>query len=148
MSVPKYVVGFLFAEDGGAVVLVRKARPVWQIGKLNGVGGRVENGESLQTAMAREFREETGAATNWAEWRHFATIRTPVSVVHFLAFRARDRVAVCTATDEEIVVQLLPLDVDHHCVANLRWLIPLGWHALVSDPTYSVVSVHSKREHA
>jgi hypothetical protein len=34
-----YVVGFLFSPSGAEVVLIRKARPSWQSGLLNGIGG-------------------------------------------------------------------------------------------------------------
>lgn len=60
----KYVVGFLFnsitPDVGQKVVLIRKNKPDWQRGKLNGVGGKIEPGENAFNAMVREFEEETG----------------------------------------------------------------------------------------
>jgi 8-oxo-dGTP pyrophosphatase MutT (NUDIX family) len=55
----RYVVGFLFSEDESRVLLVWKNRPAWQDGKLNGVGGKIEAGETPLQAMEREFKEET-----------------------------------------------------------------------------------------
>ena len=55
-----YVVGFLFNPDMTEVVLIKKNRPDWQKGLLNGVGGKIESGEDPITAMIREFKEETG----------------------------------------------------------------------------------------
>lgn len=55
----RYVVGFLFSEDESRVLLVLKNRPAWQEGKLNGVGGKIEAGETPLQAMEREFKEET-----------------------------------------------------------------------------------------
>lgn len=71
-----YVLGFAFLSPPAAplVVLLRKARPAWQAGRLNGVGGKIEAGESPRDAMVREFREETGLATPGDAWRHFATL--------------------------------------------------------------------------
>lgn len=69
-----YVVGFCFSPERDAVVLVRKqSKPgqEWQAGKLNGVGGKVEPGETPLLAMRREFEEEAGIAV--LEWDHFAT---------------------------------------------------------------------------
>ena len=54
----RYVVGFVFCQE--AVLLIRKARPKWQAGKLNGVGGKIEPGELPLAAMVRECREESG----------------------------------------------------------------------------------------
>lgn len=61
----KYVVGFLIDVNKN-VVLIRKNRPTWQAGKLNGVGGKVEPGEDIYNAMCREFTEEAGVIfTDW-----------------------------------------------------------------------------------
>ena len=38
----KYVTGFLFSPDKKSVVLINKNRPAFQVGKLNGVGGKIE----------------------------------------------------------------------------------------------------------
>lgn len=57
----QYVVGL--AVNQGWVALIRKAKPAWQAGRLNGIGGKVEPGEDPQLAMAREFEEEAGVAT-------------------------------------------------------------------------------------
>jgi 8-oxo-dGTP pyrophosphatase MutT (NUDIX family)/NTP pyrophosphatase (non-canonical NTP hydrolase) len=56
----KYVVGFALNEARTHVCLIRKTRPSWQCGYLNGIGGKVEPGETTHEAMVREFLEETG----------------------------------------------------------------------------------------
>ena len=57
-----YVVGFLFEASLERVLLRLKARPAWQRGKLNGIGGKVEAGETPFYAMRREALEEAGVA--------------------------------------------------------------------------------------
>ena len=64
----RYVLGLAFTEDG-SVVMVRKNRPVWQAGKLNFVGGKVEPNEMYSDTMVREFLEETGVETQKSDWR-------------------------------------------------------------------------------
>lgn len=54
----QYIVGFLFPPSLDKVVLVRKCKPAWQNGRLNGVGGAIERGETPHQAMSREFGEE------------------------------------------------------------------------------------------
>lgn len=67
----KYVLGF--AMDGDLVLLVRKNKPAWQKGKLNGIGGGIEDfDESPLHAMVREFKEETGIDTIIEDWHNFA----------------------------------------------------------------------------
>ncbi len=39
------VAGFLFDESRERVVLIKKQKPEWQSGRLNGVGGKIEPGE-------------------------------------------------------------------------------------------------------
>ncbi len=41
-----YVLGFAFDEDYEWVALIKKNRPQWQAGKLNGVGGKIEPNET------------------------------------------------------------------------------------------------------
>ena len=42
------------------VLLVHKNRPAWQAGRLNLVGGKVEEGEDAIAAAVRELKEEAG----------------------------------------------------------------------------------------
>jgi 8-oxo-dGTP diphosphatase len=59
------VLGFAIDERTKQVLLIRKNRPEWQAGKLNGIGGHLEacDRNSSRDAMVREFKEETGIAT-------------------------------------------------------------------------------------
>lgn len=53
------VVGFAFDDKLLNVALIKKKKPEWQKGYLNGVGGKVKDGEGYHEAMTREFEEET-----------------------------------------------------------------------------------------
>lgn len=53
-----YTLGFLFYEC--YCVLIKKNRPDWQQGQLNGIGGKVKKDELVIDAMVREFNEEAG----------------------------------------------------------------------------------------
>lgn len=64
-----YVLGFAFNADHDYVVLIRKNKPEWQKGNLNGVGGKIEPEETPPAAMAREFKEETGLITDSTDWK-------------------------------------------------------------------------------
>ena len=60
-----FTVGIIFTPDLKAVYLLRKDRPKWQAGLLNGVGGKVEPHETFLSCMEREAREEAGYAGEW-----------------------------------------------------------------------------------
>jgi len=117
-----YVVGFLFV--GAEVVLIQKRRPDWQAGKLNGVGGHVEVGETPGQAIAREFTEETGDAQP-INWENFACLQLEDCVVHFYRASVASTIA-HTNTDETIC--RVPVDrlSDYKIISNLKWLIPLA----------------------
>lgn len=122
----EYVLGFLFNETKDKVVLLRKLRPLWQAGRLNGVGGKIETGESPAEAMRREFREEAGvdvtawdlfARLNHDKWRVFV----------FSAFDSKVLSNVVAKTDEAL--QIIPADamsLHTDSISNLQWLVPLA----------------------
>jgi 8-oxo-dGTP diphosphatase len=82
-----YVAGFLFNPELNRVLLVKKSKPAWQVGALNAIGGKIENGETRQAAMVREFEEETGVRTIIETWKFFATleVKDGGGTVHFAA---------------------------------------------------------------
>jgi 8-oxo-dGTP diphosphatase len=136
-----YACGFLFSPDRRRVLLIRKRRPAWQAGKLNGLGGKIEPGETPIEAMRREFREEAGVdIPEWQEVLQLSGSDDAGSGVswrgHF--FRAfGDIDAPRPVTDEHLErheVATLPADV----IPNLRWMIPL---MLDDEPVRGVYDV-------
>jgi len=98
LKVKKYVVGFLFNATQEFVCLIEKQRPDWQKGRLNGVGGHIEDGEKPIGAMNREFFEETGPC---ASWRQFCFIHG--STYELYCFTSRIHTGTPkTTTDEKI----------------------------------------------
>lgn len=75
-SVTRYVAGFLFSSSGELVLLIEKKRPAWMAGIWNGVGGRIEAGETPLQAMIRKGEAETGLSPeiHLFKWEHFATL--------------------------------------------------------------------------
>src|SRR5438067_567363 len=116
-----YACGFLFSEDRTRVVLIRKHRPPWQAGKLNGVGGKLERDEIAPQAMRREFREEAGVDID--SWQHILTLSGKDWAGHF--FRAfGDIDAARSLTDEKLEIHRIH-ELPRDTIPNLRWMIPL-----------------------
>lgn len=123
----EYVAVFM-KDSAGYVALVRKNKPTWQAGKLNGIGGAVEPGEHPRLAMWREWIEETGHAQ--PEWNHFATLRFDSATVHF--FKASvDTLPIFPAFNdigERIEKHPYELAVRYvDTIPNLKWLLPLAF---------------------
>ena len=125
----EYVCGFAFGgEAGELVVLIRKNRPAWQQGKLNGIGGHVEQGESYHDAMVREFEEETGL--NVPHWDQFLTLEGVTWRCTFFRAFDVDVFKVESKTDEE-VCRYHVTELPENVLANIPWLVPL---ALDTEP--------------
>lgn len=127
-----YVLGFLFDDVGQAVVLIRKRKPAWQSGFLNGVGGKMEPEDALPCdAMARESVEEIGVSP---AWEPFGKLVCQDSLV-FL-FRAFDTAAFDAAKtmEAEEVEKVFVLDLENELVLpNLPWLVRMAQDDEVSD---------------
>lgn len=169
----EWVVGFLVNPRADTVVLVRKNRPEWQAGLLNGVGGKVEEADrdpgftydAIQNAMSREFGEEAGVYVPPAAWDPMVSLTavavenragepTPsTGVVHFLRSigSATDLDACTTKTDEEIGVWTIGdlLDIGGWVdgppmIPNLRWLLPLAVHVADDYAPFQVVETATR----
>ena len=120
---PDYVCGFLFSPDKEYVVLIRKQKPLWQAGSLNGVGGKIEEGETPMEAMRREFKEETGVDVLY--WKEFATLGSGQDWrVHFFTADHPWYSSVRTQESEEIEIHKVADIPRQVMIPNLRWLIP------------------------
>ncbi len=58
--ITEYVLIFPFNKTCGSVWLITKEKPEWQKGSLNGIGGKIEAGETPMQAAIRELKEESG----------------------------------------------------------------------------------------
>ena len=138
-----YVLGFAFDPERRKVGVIRKNRPIWQAGKLNGIGGHIETTDaSPHAAMVREFQEETGLIV--PRWAHFATMHDYYRKWRVRVYRAFDvpLYDMQTMTDEEVGI----IEVGLHSgdtLPNLSWLIPL---ALCGEPTFASVEYYNEEE--
>lgn len=135
-----YVVGFLFSEDKKNVLLVEKIKPLWQKGKLNGVGGKIEKNEFASDAMCREFQEETGI-DSLILWQIYAKLYTP-GIFSLFVYKAFDDVIWKTNevndVGEKLHIRFIPgISWEEPKIFNLNWLIPLA----LDDSVQEMISV-------
>lgn len=147
----KYVIGFMYVRDTRQVVMIRKNRPEWQAGRLNGVGGHIEPGESARAAMVREFQEETGMVTTTDDWTLFLRIESNHNT-HMTVFAAivesESRCPVAATTDE--IVNIVPVDRftqlwPDQIVPNMSYIVPMGWHHITHGALDVSVIEHALR---
>lgn len=121
----KYVAGFMFTNDCKNVILIRKKKPAWQLGKLNGVGGKVENNEIPKDAMIREYKEEAGITFD--KWDNFLTVEYKSCTVYFFKGFS-DSCFYQSETKESEIIEKISIDkfpIDE-VIPNLNWIINLA----------------------
>lgn len=140
----EYTVGFLFSPDGSKVLLQRKLKTEYA-GLFNGVGGKLEEGETPEQCMIREIAEETGIVQLWG-FRKVCTLILPhdcgtgkdeTCTLHFF----------CAKTREEYLVHS-----DNPQVEECQWWstgnvirVPIGTEILAGtgDVQYVVHNAHN-----
>ncbi len=130
-----FVGGFLFYKDH--VALVRKAKPLWQLGKLNAIGGAVEPMESRRAAMRREFEEETKLITLESDWESkLVLIASDGSwCVDFFACVWHEA-AKLEGTKTEPVGWYKYNPMRQDVIHNLHWIIPFMRDPDIKTPIY------------
>jgi 8-oxo-dGTP diphosphatase len=143
----KYVVGFMFDSAKEKVALIRKNRPTWQAGKLNGIGGKHEEGEFIHETMIREFYEETGHKTSVSEWEHFLLMgNRPHDAESWQVFcyvGTGDLSQLRTMEDEQIeIVDVSSINQQRKdLIDNLTWIVPLAINHLErKTPNFVIAS--------
>jgi 8-oxo-dGTP diphosphatase len=122
----RYVAGFAICRERNAVALIRKARPAWQAGKLNAVGGKIEPVETPAEAMRREFEEETTAEIS--DWREFCCLHFRGGRVHFFSAFVSGNVLAALLGSEEEPIEVHSIDdlATLPVIPNVRWLLPMA----------------------
>lgn len=134
----RYTCGFVFDGHGSWVWLIRKSKPKWQAGMLNGIGGKIEDGETAIQAMRREFGEETGADIE--RWQEFLMLSGPDYVVSFFRCFHNDSSGpfdqLARATTEESPVMVNAWNLPSNVIPNLRWIVPMALDRSILLPVH------------
>lgn len=122
-----YVVGFMFNVQRDAVLLIRKKRPAWQDGLLNGIGGKIEENEPPICAMIREFEEEVGIKTTFKDWQLLCAYECLTGAMVYFYVAVGNINDAQSVTDE--VIELVPTNsiCYQRCIDNLKWLVPMAY---------------------
>jgi len=128
----QYVTGFMYSQDKKRVVLIEKINPEWQRGLLNGVGGKIEENETPEVAMSREFKEETGISTLPEEWKLFSIINRPSKYkVYFLYTFNNSLINAKTVEEEQVGIYEVD-NLPSNTIYNLKWFIPMSLDPMLS----------------
>lgn len=137
-----YVLGLVFSQYEGRIALLRKKRPDWQVGKLNGIGGHIEPGETPKEAMIREAEEEVGLKLGGGCWEEIATLRKSRTWELFV-FKTNlplptEPEDLMGQEDEQVEVHNVNLMYLEDCVPNLHYLVQFAVRRYDGDYLYMV----------
>jgi 8-oxo-dGTP diphosphatase len=128
----KATLAFVFDTSLDQVLLIRKQKPVGHAGLLNGLGGKVEPGESHLDCVIREVHEEAGILIPKEKWIKIGTLGWD-----------RWKVSMWSTQFTGVKPQTFPEpDVNWYTwqpfpekmITNLTWLIPLSVDVLTKKP--------------
>ena len=128
------VVGFVFNKEKTDVLLIEKNRPQWQAGRINGMGGHIEQDESAFQAVSRECKEEFGLAIPPEKWRSSVILKGKNYTVHFFATETDIHEAKQTTDEQLVLISLKNLSHYDRLIPNLHWLIPLSLEENIQRP--------------
>lgn len=129
----RYCCGFIFNHDMTKVILIKKNRPNWQKGYLNGIGGHLLPGEGGKQGMARECLQETGLDIPDYCWDSLASISGKddngdryICWFYYSVNIGKVLNKAKTKTDEGVWEIDLTMRRKMKIVSGLEWLIPLA----------------------
>lgn len=130
----EYTLILPFNKDGTKILLLCKTHgPEFLLGLWNGVGGKVEPGESPTAAAVREFKEETGKDLNEFALHKLVTLRCPNDITVYVSYIHTDdilEVRSCNDVGETFGVfdikTCMVFIESGRVVPNLLWMVPLA----------------------
>jgi 8-oxo-dGTP diphosphatase len=121
-----YTCGFYFSEDLEYVLLIEKARPDWQKGKYNGIGGHIESGEMPLSCQEREFAEETGCEERIAWDGTHSLVNVDDHIFFFRAMGPKFDVDEFFPGGDEKPRWVPVKEINNYNILpNLSWMIPM-----------------------
>lgn len=121
-----YTLGFIFTSALDRVLLVHKINPEWQAGKVNGVGGKIEEGEDPITCIVREVGEETGLITSADQWIHLGEMGSDAWRMYVFTLVYDGDIGDAKSADKEKVEWFNSNALPQNILSNLSWLVPLA----------------------
>lgn len=126
----KYTLGFIFDTSLQHVLLIHKLAPDWQRGYLNGIGGKLEEGETSIDCIVREVQEESALHIPAADWTYLGNMHADQWVVDMYTAIYRGNLIDARKNDKEEVEWVETNKLPVNSISNLSWLIPFARYKL------------------
>ena len=107
------------------MLLIHKTRPAWQVGKVNGLGGKIEPGEDMYDCITREIREESALETKKDQWVFIGNISSDTVSLDVLGYVYEGSLEDAQTVEDEVVAWFPVASLPSNIISNLSWLIPM-----------------------
>lgn len=100
----EYVLAFIFDTKLNQILLIKKNRPDYQAGLLNGIGGKIEPNETPIKAVHREVFEETNLNIPENDFVSFGEFSNEFFKIYLFFTKINNINQAISKTDEEVKV--------------------------------------------
>lgn len=123
ISMQKYVVGFVFNKDLDSVLLMHKNRPAWQNGLINGLGGKVDEGEDTFATVSREIEEESGLVIPKEDWVKAGKVYSNSFDMDVFGYIYEGQMSDAVTKEDEPIEWFKVSDLPQNTIENVPWLV-------------------------
>ena len=129
----RYSLGFVFNGSLDKVLLMHKLKPEWQAGKLNGLGGKVEEGETALSCISREIQEESGLVIPCDQWKFIGELNGEDWTTGVYGAIYHGPTEDAKSIEKEPINWFNPSTLPENIIPNLSWLVPLTIEKLKNE---------------
>jgi len=133
INMQKYVVAFVFNYDLSSVLLMHKNRPAWQNGLVNGLGGKVDEGEDTYTTVSREIEEESGLEIPKESWVKAGRVYSDSFEMDVFGYIYEGGMSDATTKENEPIEWFKVADLPSNTIENVPWLIHITFDKLKNN---------------
>lgn len=119
----KYTLGFVFNKNLDHVLLMHKNRPDWQAGKINGLGGKLEEGEDGVSCIQREVKEESGLDIEKDNWVYAGVLYSESFHMEVLCSTHEGNMEDAKTLEDEEIEWFQIESLPKNTIDNLYWLV-------------------------
>ncbi len=119
----KFVLAFIFDQTFEHVLLMHKNRPEWQKGKINGLGGKVEEGESALNCVHREVKEESGLQIEAGDWVKCGVMYSDSFTMDVFGCAYKGNPSDAQTLEDEPIEWFSVNSLPKNTINNLQWLM-------------------------
>lgn len=120
----KYTLAFIFNASMDRVLLMHKSKPEWQAGRINGLGGKTEEGESSLDCIVREIMEEAGLKTDPTKWIMTGNLHAQSWSTDVFTYIYEGDEDDAQSLEEQKVEWFDARNLPPNVITNLNWLVP------------------------